>query len=88
MFCFHATNLAIAYAIRRPEETQCIPGSTTVPSMPPHYALLHAGYDLSLLTPHRSFNVDKPNNTSIMVMIQKRTTTWFVDVEAAVRREE
>jgi hypothetical protein len=26
---------------------------------------------------HRSFNVESPNNTSIMVMIQKRTTTWF-----------
>jgi hypothetical protein len=26
---------------------------------------------------HLNFNVDKPTSTSIMVMIQKRTTTWF-----------
>jgi hypothetical protein len=26
---------------------------------------------------HRSFNEDRPNSTSSMVMIQKRTTTWF-----------
>ena len=25
---------------------------------------------------HRSFSVDSPNSTSMMVMIQKRTTTW------------
>ena len=25
----------------------------------------------------RSFSVDKPKSTSIIVMIQKRTTTWF-----------
>ena len=25
----------------------------------------------------RSFNVDNPKRTSIIVMIQKRTTTWF-----------
>jgi hypothetical protein len=25
----------------------------------------------------RSFNVDNPTNTSIMVMIQNLTTTWF-----------
>jgi len=25
----------------------------------------------------RSFNVDSPKSTSIIVMIQKRTTTWF-----------
>jgi len=26
---------------------------------------------------HLSFSVDSPNSTSIMVMIQKRTTTWL-----------
>ena len=26
---------------------------------------------------HLSFSVDKPTSTSIMVIIQKRTTTWF-----------
>ena len=26
---------------------------------------------------YRSFNVESPNNTSIIVMIQNRTTTWF-----------
>ena len=25
----------------------------------------------------RSFSVDRPKRTSIIVMIQKRTTTWF-----------
>ena len=31
-----------------------------------------------LLVDHqRSFSVDKPTRTSIIVMIQKRTTTWF-----------
>ena len=25
----------------------------------------------------RSFNVESPTSTSIIVMIQKRTTTWF-----------
>jgi hypothetical protein len=26
---------------------------------------------------YRSLRVDNPNSTSIIVMIQKRTTTWF-----------
>ena len=26
---------------------------------------------------HRSFSVERPTRTSIIVMIQKRTTTWF-----------
>ena len=30
-----------------------------------------------LLAHQRSFSVDSPTRTSIMVMIQKRTTTWF-----------
>jgi hypothetical protein len=29
------------------------------------------------LAHHLSFSVDRPNSTSIMVMIQKRTTTWL-----------
>jgi hypothetical protein len=30
-----------------------------------------------LLSHQRSFRVERPTRTSIIVMIQKRTTTWF-----------
>jgi len=30
-----------------------------------------------LLSHQRSFKVERPTRTSIIVMIQKRTTTWF-----------
>ena len=30
----------------------------------------------AVIVHHRSFSVERPNNTSIIVMIQKRTTTW------------
>ena len=32
---------------------------------------------LAASSSQRSFKVDSPNKTSIIVMIQKRTTTWF-----------
>ena len=32
---------------------------------------------LAVLSHQRSFSVDRPTRTSIIVMIQKRTTTWF-----------
>jgi len=32
---------------------------------------------LSASSRYRSLRVDNPNSTSIIVMIQKRTTTWF-----------
>lgn len=31
----------------------------------------------ALMFIQRSFNVESPTSTSIIVMIQKRTTTWF-----------
>ena len=34
------------------------------------------GLKPDLQIPHRNFNVANPINTSIMVMIQNRTTTW------------
>jgi len=35
------------------------------------------GISLGIVAIHLSLSVESPKRTSIMVMIQKRTTTWF-----------